>query len=68
MFNLQDIIQDLIKTDDSYNINCDRNIIGVYNNSNDDVKTTIDVIFISLCGYSLRTIIEDIYSKTQTKD
>lgn len=54
------IILEHIKTDDSYNTNSNDRIMSVYNNANDTQKELIDDIFISLCGYSLDTIIKQV--------
>jgi hypothetical protein len=65
MFNLQDVVKDLIKTDDSFTDKNDQNILRLYNNSTGNERELVDRIFINLCGVSLGTIITDIYPTTK---
>jgi hypothetical protein len=65
MINLQDVVKDLIKTDDGFTDKNDQNILRLYNNSTGNERELVDRIFINLCGVSLSTIITDIYPTTK---
>ncbi len=58
--SLQELIADAIDTDCDYNttFSC-KKIIQQYEQASDDTKATIDNIFITLCGWSLKTHIRD---------
>ena len=57
--NINEIVQNLITTDDSYSGAENNIIIKRYNGASVDEREIIDDIFISLCGYSLDTIISE---------
>jgi hypothetical protein len=55
--NLQEIIKDAIDTDDQFKTRNQTDLIKSYTESNKETKIIINDIFISLCGYSLETLI-----------
>lgn len=55
---LNDKIQELIVSDDSFNANQDQIIRKSYETATLEEKQKIDEIFIALTGYSLSTILE----------
>lgn len=56
--NIRDQVLENIETDDSYNKSQDYIISMEYDCANTAQKKVIDKIFIALCGYSLKTMIE----------
>ena len=57
--NLQERVLKLIESDDGYVDAFDRIIERKYNRLSEEEKEKIDVIFVSLCGFGLNTIIDN---------
>lgn len=57
---INEIVQDYIHTDDGYNGIQEKRIIQKYRDANDETKAVIDDIFISLTGWSLKSIIDNV--------
>jgi uncharacterized protein YaiL (DUF2058 family) len=55
--SIKTIVLSQIESDDGFNSLNNANIKKIYSNSDQELKNTIDNIFINLCGYSLDYII-----------
>jgi len=61
--NIQLEVVELINSDTDFDHNENESIIDTYNSCNKETKSKIDDIFISLTGYSLKTIIKGEYNE-----
>jgi hypothetical protein len=59
MKTIPDIVSDAIHTDVDHHNSDDKRIIKRYKSATKTAKQDIDDIFISLCGWSLNTIIQN---------
>jgi hypothetical protein len=46
-----------LQSDDSFDSKFNSRVVKTYTEASDEVKETVDDIFIDLCGYSLATLI-----------
>ena len=68
MSSLRNNILNAILTDDSYTPKQDRDIIRIYINSSSTEKVVLNNLFISLCGFSLETFIDQSISNEKSFD
>lgn len=56
---LKDRLVEALVTDSDYTMREEKRIIKAYENYSPEVKETINLLFIDLCGYSLRTLLKE---------
>lgn len=59
METLQDLLKEAINTDFDHNLRDTTRIINKYTKASKEQKDLIDDIFISVCGWSLETLISN---------
>jgi hypothetical protein len=58
--NIISVVQEAIESDDEPQTKQNRLICKAYYNANEDQRKVVDEIFTSLCGWRLKTIIEEL--------
>ena len=58
--NLIELIENAILTDEENSDDCSQIMINTYNECSDAEKMKIDKIFINLCGWSIKKLMEEI--------